>query len=459
MGRREKPRTLMEQNRHLCGSICLCQLTVVLSCVSLIYLSVAIYMPSHRAFHSGFDPRPVMCQTVRTSDVNNCNWASCGEWCLTKTTGFCPQMHVTVRQNGTDLVLNNCTGLSNVSCPPADPTSVKRYNCNQGSECDNLYGVFNCSLGHCGNYSERFLCHYKADGIVLNTEKDNMKLNGFFECKKSICTKIRRPFSCDRYCSKITTTAMNVFLMHEDNLFTGECREAFALNRADGSEPGAPVNMTEVWHEDKSGGALLASCLSVVRVGNNSLRATDCINGTVLEESLIPQPYINFTTFWTLYGNSSRPLDPRGRFLPPQHSLTIYNQSRLYINLEGCVNTLRGECHDFRSTHGRDGVNQTAQSRFPCYYNPDDSFMAVARFDLGKTLRELLIATVVPSVLFVVSFVTLVCITKYVRVGDDGKMKCTLCRCCGRDGEGGGAGGGRDLDDDGPGPESLLMNS
>lgn len=65
---------------------------------------------------------------------------------------------------------------------------------------------------------------------------------------------------------------MNVFLMHEDNLFTGECREAFALNRANGNAPGEPVNATEVWHEEKSGGALLASCLSVVRVGNSSLR-------------------------------------------------------------------------------------------------------------------------------------------------------------------------------------------
>lgn len=71
---------------------------------------------------------------------------------------------------------------------------MKRYNCNQGSECDNMHGVFNCSLGHCGNYSERFLCHYKADGVILNTEKDNMKLNGFFECRKSFCTKIKRPF-------------------------------------------------------------------------------------------------------------------------------------------------------------------------------------------------------------------------------------------------------------------------
>lgn len=57
------------------------------------------------------------------------------------------------------------------------------------------------------------------------------------------------------------------------------------------------------------------------------------------------------------------------RFLPKQSSLTIYNTSQLYINLEGCVNTLRGECLQFLHTHGRDGDNNTAQSRYLCYYN------------------------------------------------------------------------------------------
>lgn len=41
------------------------------------------------------------------------------------------------------------------------------------------------------------------------------------------------------------------------------------------------------------------------------------------------------------------------RFLPRQSSLTIYNSSQLYINLEGCVNTLRGECLTFLRTHGK----------------------------------------------------------------------------------------------------------
>ena len=47
MGRRkDKPRIIPEQDTRICRAICLCQLTMVLSCVSIVYLSVAIYSPS-----------------------------------------------------------------------------------------------------------------------------------------------------------------------------------------------------------------------------------------------------------------------------------------------------------------------------------------------------------------------------------------------------------------------------
>lgn len=111
-----KERLIPEQNKTLIAGICLCQLTVVLSLVSFMYLSVAIYIPSHRAFTSGFDNSPVVCQTVERTMINNCAWASCGEWCLTKTTGYCPQIHVIVRRNGTDLMMENCTKMSTYAC-------------------------------------------------------------------------------------------------------------------------------------------------------------------------------------------------------------------------------------------------------------------------------------------------------------------------------------------------------
>lgn len=58
-----------------------------------------------------------MCQTVNMTMANQyCLWASCGEWCLTKTSGFCPQMHATVRRNGTDIRLENCTRITETEC-------------------------------------------------------------------------------------------------------------------------------------------------------------------------------------------------------------------------------------------------------------------------------------------------------------------------------------------------------
>lgn len=78
---------------------------------------------------------------------------------------------------------------------------------------------------------------------------------------------------------------------------------------------------------------------------------------------------MNFTQFWAIYENSTRSVDPEQRYLPNQANLTIYNWKKLYINLEGCVNTLRGECKDFVARYGNDGDNNTAQSRYQCYYN------------------------------------------------------------------------------------------
>jgi hypothetical protein len=51
----------------------------------------------------------------------------------------------------------------------------------------------------------------------------------------------------------------------------------------------------------------------------------------------------------------------------------------------------------------------------------------VARFDLQKTWRELVIAVVVPTVMFIISSATLCIITRSVNVGDDTKMRCKYC--------------------------------
>lgn len=57
----------------------------------------------------------------------------------------------------------------------------------------------------------------------------------------------------------------------------------------------------------------------------------------------------------------------------------------------------------------------------------EDSTKVLARFDLNRTWQHFIIFFGVPSVLFVVSFVSLCIITRSVNVGDDAKMRCKYC--------------------------------
>lgn len=270
-----KPRIIPPQNTQICGCICFCQLIIVLSSVSIIYLTVAIYIPAYRAFQSGYEEKPVMCQTINISMINNCNWASCGEWCLTRTSGFCPQIFATVRQNGTTVKLKNCKTFDTSVCPPIDFATLKKYNCNNGSECSTLHGVFNCSLGHCLNLSQVYDfegCHYKADGFVVDSDKDNAKLNGYFECKGSKCTKIKKPFSCNRICKEnITSSLKNVFITMDDGVHQASCEAAYATTKANGNEEGEPIEPTKFWEEQQNE-VLMMSCHRVwYNEGNNTI--------------------------------------------------------------------------------------------------------------------------------------------------------------------------------------------
>ena len=101
--------------KRICLTICICQLTAVLSCVSMVYLTVAVYMPSYRTLNSGFSESTVMCTTVSNQTIQNCeeeegvpSWSSCGEWCLSKSSGTCTQIRVDVRRNGSNVRLEEC---------------------------------------------------------------------------------------------------------------------------------------------------------------------------------------------------------------------------------------------------------------------------------------------------------------------------------------------------------------
>lgn len=122
-------------------------------------------------------------------------------------------------------------------------------------------------------------------------------------------------------------------------------------------------------------------------IGNFS--ATDCINGTIYDSDLMPDNYLNFTNFWDLQRKWRDVIDKDQKFLPMQDNLTVSYDAHLYINLEGCVNTLRGECRQFHASHGRDGKDNTAPSRFHCFYNKVYNFSFFnQRIDMYRDRRN-----------------------------------------------------------------------
>ena len=64
-------KTLVTCFRAICGTLCLCQALAVLSAVSIIYLSVIIYLPAKREMESGIGETPVMCTTVEDRQIDN----------------------------------------------------------------------------------------------------------------------------------------------------------------------------------------------------------------------------------------------------------------------------------------------------------------------------------------------------------------------------------------------------
>lgn len=44
-------------------------------------------------------------------------------------------------------------------------------------------------------------------------------------------------------------------------------------------------------------------------------RAEDCLNGTLLKDTVLPKPFMNFTQFWKIYNNSKTAVDPTNKYV------------------------------------------------------------------------------------------------------------------------------------------------
>lgn len=408
------------QDGKICGTICICQMTLVLSSVALVYLTVAIYMPSTRAFSSGINPEPIMCTTTKMVHKDSCDWISCGEWCLSKSTGPCDQIYVNLRTNGSSITFNNCTNSANKTCYGIDQENSKKARC-IADECKNLTGTFNCTAGACINITDAFECHWGHLDPPLKCSGRRGKITcieiaGLFACDRGTCSKILPPYNCDRRCVDIPTRHKNIMIFSGDKVILSQCESAVTTNTA-----------VEVWNETQEN-ILMVSC-HTIKLVDETIETTDCINGSVMQEK-VPD-LANFTYLTTLHIFKAI---PQKLIAPIEQELTLWNDSKLMINLEGCVNTLSDECRDFMKDYGKDGTDHNARARFPCFYSDFNKDVVVARFDLEVTYKQFLFASTVPSVLFVVSCIVLILCQRTVVVGDDAKMRFL---CLGADPNGG----------------------
>lgn len=392
-------------------------MTLVLSCVAIVYLTVAVYMPASKAFSSEMIEQPVMCTTTRAIMKENCERTTCGEWCLSKGTGACQLVFVNLRKNGTSLLFGNCTNTANKTCYGLNIETAKNFTCIR-DECKNLTGIFNCTLGVCHNITDAFECEFhNTDPVVKCSGRRGkvtcMEINGMFNCNRGACEKIRAPYNCDRRCLDIPTRNKNVIVLSGDTVFLSKCSSAYNYTKNS-------TNLNEVWNEMDTNqtNILMASCHQV-RNSPEGIVATDCINGSVLLNRVLDD-FTNFT-FLSYLHYAEANLIPE--VAPLDSDLTISNDSLLMINLEGCVNTLKDECRDFFRNFGKDGSDHNARARFPCFYSDKDVKTAVARFDLDTEYKQFVFAFYLPTFLLVVSCFTLVLCQRSIVVGDDSKMR------------------------------------
>lgn len=119
----------------------------------------------------------------------------------------------------------------------------------------------------------------------------------------------------------------------------------------------------------------MASCYKAnYSVINGTIDALDCVNGSTITNKTMPGGLYNFTYLTYLHYAEA---EMNRSIAPFDGDLMISNESKLMINLEGCVNTLRDECKEFFRVYAKDGSDHNARARFPCFYSPYDTTFAV----------------------------------------------------------------------------------
>jgi len=349
-------------------------------------------------------------------------------------------LFVNVRQNGTDVDYEGCQDVTEKICPVLDKSSAASRNCAKDHHCTSLDGMWMCEEGICKNITEVYSCSWAPEDAEpsLNCfyKRNCVELDGMYSCIDGLCSRLNN-WKCERACRGIPTDHQNMITMAGDKIISANCR--VATNSRTGEE---------IWDSSDTPNALLLSSCTTVEVMSDGemVRGSDCVNGTKIPEDFFDQS-TNFTHLMEVFHTEGwkHKLDmpdtktglPRGTHIPFDKDIQIYNRTMLFINHEGCVNTLQWECEQFYKIHGQDSRNQSSPSRFPCYYSADNPDFVVRRYDLIQTKTTFLMFFTIPAGCFVTSCLVLFICSNLVGVRRSGTMA-IMPRCCGSGEENGG---------------------
>ena len=314
-------------------------------------------------------------------------------------------------------------------------------------------GLFNCTnrvrtpgTGSDASYGAKCLdlnkvlqCNFTNTDDHSNCEKPKgcLTLNGTYSCRVGTCDRILPPYNCHRRCIGIKTGNKSIIIREGDKIFSAQCEKVINIS-----------SETEIWPLSYRGSkepdvplTLLMFCTNrFLGKDNRTFIMSDCFNGTLLEPSHLG----NSTDIIKLLAAHTESVDKgmynrdigmkqdnHGLVGPAEPDLLIYNNTKLYINFESCVNTLiLNECEKFYAEYGGDGSDLKSQSRYQCFYSPDNPEFVALRFSRKQTLMELMLATTIPITLAIVSCFTLILCSRIIHVGDDSHF---YFQCCGND--------------------------